>query len=315
MRRKLTMTLIALALLVNAGAQEPRQEGQQIIDDFISTRGVVFVDPSEVKKPARKPAGKVAGPQSKPRRKAGQGGGEVASAKPKPNAAQVSGGADAANGESGAGGLSALKAGGADRPLALGYTLYKVEGVQRIPTDAKEFTSSELIRISLETNTNGYVYVFNTTDGAEPTMIYPHVTVRRGANSIEAHRRDYVPTDKAFQFDTQPGVERVYIVVARSPLAGVPSGEELVRHCGGVNAGCYWQPTAAAWSRLSGLFRQGGRVREGRLTQPARVLPAEPDTLTRGLRVQKEEPPPAVVHVNDSPSAGLLVATIDLAHK
>jgi hypothetical protein len=317
MGRKLALTLAVVTLLAAARAQEPRQDDQQVIDDFVNTRGLVFEE-RPVRRPAPKPSGKGGGgqgktAQGKPRPKAGKAGGgqgdSAAAAKPK---AKQGAGGDAAAGE---GDAATLKASVAGRPIALGYTLYKMEGARLVPTAAREFTSSDRIRIFLETNTDGYVYVFNTTDEAEPTMIYPHVTVGRGANGIEAHRRDFIPTTTSFEFDAKPGVERVYVVVTRAPLDGVPSGEQLVRRCGGVRADCYWQPTAAEWSGLKQTFERGGRVREGRLPQLAGLQAVEPATLTRGLRVQQEEPPPAVVRVSESPAAPLLVTTIDLVHR
>lgn len=331
MRFKLTLTLVAAALLGAARAQEPRQDGQQVIDDFVSTRGFVFVEPAR-KKSAAKPAAKggVAA-QSRPRRKPVKGSGAQgskphdasAAAKKKTPAVVADDAGEAGNVSAGeaAGGESAadaavLEAGGEERPIALGYTLYRKDAGRLVVADESHvFTQNERLRIFLESNTDGYVYVFNTTDGASPVMLYPHAHVARGSNRIAAHTRDFVPAGSDFEFDANPGTERVYVVVSRRPLAGVPAGEELVAHCGGEVEGCYWQPDAAEWARVEAAIRQGGRVREGRFAQLARLQPAAPDTPTRGVRIKKEEPPPAVVRVNESPAADLLLTTITLIHK
>lgn len=320
MSLRLTLTLVILTLLAPARAQETRQgepqkpDEQQIIDDFVTTRGFVFVDPSEGKKSSARPAGKAATPR--PRRKSGKGGGETASAKPKPkpDAGQGSGDGAAPDGDA-AGKVEALKVGGEGRPLALGYTLYRKEGGRYVAADeSREFKSGDAIRIALETNTDGYVYIFNTTDGADPVMLYPHGGVEQGRHAIAAHSRESIPPEADIRFDETAGVERLYVVIARRPLDGLPSADELVRLCAGADE-CGWKPTPAQWARLKETFGQGGGAREGRLTMLARLQPVEPETLTRGLRIKREAPPPAVVRVSDSPAAALLLTTIDLIHK
>ncbi|HEV3470292.1 MAG TPA: DUF4384 domain-containing protein [Pyrinomonadaceae bacterium] len=342
MRFKLMLTLAALALAGAVRAQEPRQDEQQVIDDFVNTRGFVFVEQA-AKKSAAKPAPKGGGAaQNRPRRKPVKGSGaqagkapvaEAAAAKKK-TPAGVEENVEAAPGDGSAGeaaggvsageaaadvstaGAAAPKAGEAERPIALGYTLYRRDAGRLVVADESHvFRQNERLRIFLETNTDGYVYVFNTTDGASPVMLYPHANVARGGNRIAAHTRDFVPAGSDFEFDANPGTERVHVVVSRRPLAGVPAGEELVRLCGGEVEGCYWQPDAAEWARVEAAIREGGRVREGRSAQLARLQPAAPDTLARGVRIKKEEPPPAVVRVNDSPAADLLLTTITLIHK
>jgi len=328
MRFKLALTLV-VALFCAARAQDkPTPQDQQIIDEFVTTRGFVFVEPGG-KKPAPKatprPGGKGGVAQTRPRfspkkgeaPKGGAAAGATTTAKQKPE--EVKGGG-ATGGEpaeaASAGDVEALKAGGAGRPIALGYTLYKRTGGRLVVTDeSKEFVENDEMRISLETNTDAYVYVFNTTNGAAPMMLYPYVGVERGANRVAAHRRDYVPAASDYVFNNEPGTERVYIVVTRHALAGVPTGEELIAHCRGALKDCYWQPTPDEWARLEARLRAGAGGRAGRTPQLARLQSSQPDTLTRGLRIKPEEPPPAVVRVSDSPTADLLLTTIDLIHK
>jgi hypothetical protein len=183
----------------------------------------------------------------------------------------------------------------------------------------REFKSGEELRIVLETNTDGYLYIFNTENGVNPEMLYPNNRIDGGANAIAAHARDFVPADmgSGFVFDDVPAVERVYIILSRRPLAGVPTGEALLDLCGGaLREDCYWKPTSAQWDAIKAGSPGGGRVRESQNTQLASLqMPAQGGGMTRGLKVKKTEPAPSVVRVNDSPTADVLVTTVDLVHK
>lgn len=310
MRCTLSCLLVAAVLFAAARAQEPEPAAEQdLFDQFVTTRGVVFED-AGTKKPAPKPRPT----PRKPRQSAGKGtGAKVSPPPPAPPPSQ--GTSAAANGEAPPVQGAALTPAGA-RPLALGYTLYRRESGRLVVTDARrEFREGDRMLISLETNADAYVYVFNTTNGAAPVMLFPYAGVAGGANRVTAHRRDLVPPASEYEFDNQPGTERIYVVVSRRPLEAVPVGEALVARCGGAVRDCYWQPTADEWARIKPQLVEDGRAREGRQGQLARLQPAEAETLTRGIRIRPEEPPPAVVRVSDSPAATLLVTTIDLTHK
>ena len=113
----------------------------------------------------------------------------------------------------------------------------------------------------------------------------------------------------------RPATEHLFVVFSRRPLADVPAGEALVKFCGKDLEDCAWKPTAGQWARiLDGA--KGGRVTEAKNVQLAQAgPPVMPGTLRRGLKVKKEDPEPAVVRVNESPDADLLVTEIVLTHK
>ena len=318
MRFKLSCLLVAAVLFAAARAQEPGPAAEQdLFDQFVTTRGVVFED-AGTKKAAPKPRPTPRKPRQQAAGKGAAGGQEVAAKKkktPAPAPPPSPGTSAAANGEAPPVQGAAVTPAGA-RPLALGYTLYRRESGRLVVTDARrEFREGDRMLISLETNADAYVYVFNTTNGAAPVMLFPYAGVAGGENRVTAHRRDLVPPASEYEFDNQPGTERIYVVVSRRPLEAVPVGEALVARCGGSVRDCYWQPTADEWARIKPQLVEDGRAREGRQGQLARLQPAEAETLTRGIRIRPEEPPPAVVRVSDSPAASLLVTTIDLTHK
>ena len=354
MRFKLSLTLAAAALLaaaaiIPAGAQDG-QDDQKLIEDFVGTRGVSIVDPSEAKKSSTP---KASAQSSGGGRKSGGAKGtgrkspsssEVASSKTKPKTtktpttatnnanesagtlatgpgadANVSGGTGAGNSTSGAADPPAkfIKAG--TQAIGLGYTLYVKQDDNFIAVKpGREFKANDEIRISLETNTDGYLYIFNAENGVNPLMLFPHNRIDGGANAIAAHAQDFIPADMktGFVFDDVPATERVYIILSRRPLAGVPTGQALVDFCGGTSReDCYWRPTPAQWGAITKAAPGGGRVRESQNTQLGALQPIPAASLTRGIKVKKEEPAPAVVRVNDSAAADVLVTTIDLVHR
>src|SRR2546428_9438775 len=60
-------------------------------------------------------------------------------------------------------------------PIGLGYTLYMRDANGRaVRVDPnREFHSGDQIRLTLEANTNGYLYVFHIEGNGEPEMIFP----------------------------------------------------------------------------------------------------------------------------------------------
>ena len=346
MRFRTLAALAALALLpcaAAARAQEQKQE-QQVIEDFVTTRGVSFDGPA--KKP-QKQAGQTPVPRkSTTSGKSPAGGapsGSVASGKSaggsKSTASAKSNKTTTRPGGSSAGALTAqsgdetaddagaqmlnASAGGA-RPIALGYTVLMKDGAGRLSVvdTAHEFKTGDSIAVALETNADGYLYLFNASDGKNPELLFPNAQIEGGANAVQAHVRATFPTgasaDVEYFIDVTdpPATEHLFIVFSRQPLGDVPAGQALIKFCGKNLEDCAWKPTAAQWARIRDGAK-GGRVTEAKNTQFAQAGPPPvlPGTLQRGLKVKKEDPKPAIVRVNDSPDADILVTEIVLTHK
>jgi Domain of unknown function (DUF4384) len=327
MRFKTATTLAALALLTLAPAYaQARQQGQKdqkVIDDFVTTRGIIFDAP---KTPAAKPK---AAAQSQGRRRPAPKSPDASKKNPAttPDGATQGGttanpvepAEPAADDSTTPDGAKILKS-SAPGPIAVGYTIYlKDDTGALLATDASRvYKKGEGIALSLETNTDGFLYVFNATDGKNPSMLFPSVMVDDGANAVRAHVRETYPAgiEDAFLFDEQTGSEHVYIIVSRDPLAGVPTGEALGKFCAGKDPqNCEWHPDAALWARIT-AGAADRRVVEARNRQLARAVePVLPEALTRGIHLKRQDPKPSVVRVSDSPFAKMLVTKIELAHK
>jgi hypothetical protein len=331
MRLRIPVMLAALLVLTcsSARAQEGQKQDEQVIDDFVLTRGVSFEEPGKKKQqqgsPARPPRGN----------SSSSGSGSVASGKPPRKPRPVKGGGtDAKSGKGGGSevaGMSAdasdpqfVKAGGALRPLALGYTILMKDDTGRlfVADPSREFKTGDRFAVALETNADGYLYLFSAENGRDPELLFPNAQIDGGANAVRAHARATFPTGPAADVEyfinvtDPPATEHLYIVFSRRPLADVPAAEALVKFCGKNLEDCVWKPTAAQWSRLTGGAKGRG-VTEAKSMQLAQmtVPAAMAVTLQRGLKVKQDDPRPAVVRVNDSPDADVLVTEIVLVHK
>src|SRR5262245_29266893 len=153
--------------------------------------------------------------------------------------------------------------------IALGYTIFMRDlngrAVRVDPT--REFHNGDRIRISLEPNVDGYVYVFHTENDGPPEMIYPDARLEAGENWIEAHVPIEIPstleTDERlrwFQFYGSAGTERLYVVVTREPLPNVPYGESLVNFCTANKDKCPWHPPVEAWLQVQQASKAEVRI-------------------------------------------------------
>lgn len=331
MRRRIVVTLAVVAVLVcpTVLAQEGQKKDEQVIDDFVTSRGVSFEEPG--RKPGRKPSAPPTR-RNNPSSGKGSGSGGVASGK-------TSAGKGAPDVKSGKGGGSAavaaqtedesgaqfVKAGGPTRPLALGYTILMKDDTGRlfVADPSRVFKTGDRFAVALETNADGYLYLFSAENGRNPELLFPNAQIDGGANAVQAHARATFPTgasaDVEYFIDVTdpPATEHLFIVFSRRPLEGVPAGQALVKFCGTNPEDCAWKPTPAQWARITGGAKGRGVVEAKNmpLLAQAAVPAAAPSSLQRGLKVRKEDPKPAIVRVNDSPDADVLVTEIVLTHK
>jgi hypothetical protein len=342
MSTKRLLSFAALALLAFAHAAQAQNQNQdqnqdqKVIDDFVGTRGVSFDDPAHKPAPPRQPArtnNSRRNNSAASTKNSGAAGG-LASHKPSASNAPKTGGASTGNGNkvsaqsdgeatTGAGAKTlnaSATGGGALQPVGLGYTVFmKDKAGGLVPVDAaQEFHSGDRIAVSLEPNTEGYIYVFEAENDRDPIMLFPNVVLDGGANAAHPHTRETYPSDVsyAFEFDQNPAVEHLYVVVSRHPLAGVPAGEALAAFCGKKRDDCYWKPTPEQWQSIK-AGATDRHITEAKNVQLAQgqKQPVPAAGLQRGIKIKREDPAPAVVRVNDSPDADALVTVIKLVHK
>jgi hypothetical protein len=207
--------------------------------------------------------------------------------------------------------------------LGLGLTLFMRDskGFAVRVDPSHEFHEGDMVRVLLETNADGHLYIFNTTDDGSPKMIYPDPSLDEAGNFMKAHVPFEIPSSVAakgepdwIRFDKYAGTERLYFVFTREPLAGVPIEDELIKSCAETKGPCEWHPSAELWASLQKEMEAPLRV-DAAETSGGTQSDAEHNAATRGIGLAKADPEPAFVMMSASSSSGKLVAALKLLHK
>jgi hypothetical protein len=206
------------------------------------------------------------------------------------------------------------------RRIGLGMTLFSRDSnglAVRVDPD-KVFRKGDRVRILLETNTDGYLYIFNRTNDGPAVMIYPDAELDEGGNYLQAHVPFEIPAADAeqerlrwFAFDDIGGTEHVFFVFTREPLKDVPVEDELIAFC--RDNKCPWRPPDEVWELVQKQSQEP--LKSDRTQNYGKAQTAtEHDASTRGLGLSKDDPQPSVIMMASSTSP-LLVAILDLIHK
>lgn len=206
--------------------------------------------------------------------------------------------------------------------LGLGLTLFMRDSnglAVRVDPD-HVFQKGDRVRVLLETNADGYLYIFNTTDDGPATMIYPHAELDDAGNYLQAHVPFEVPTSLSpeeklrwFAFDEVAGTEHLFFVFTREPLGGVPIEDELIALCRDSKESCPIKPNAEVWAGVQKQLQQPLKTDKRQQSGQAETK-GEQQATTRGLGLSKDDPQPSLVMMASSPRP-TLVATLDLIHK
>ena len=206
--------------------------------------------------------------------------------------------------------------------IGIGLTLFmRDSNGLAVRTDPDHvFQKGDRVRVLLETNTDGYLYIFNTTDNGPATMIYPHANLDEGGNYIQAHVPFEVPTSLAseeklrwFAFDDVAGTEHLFFVFSREPLKGVPLEDELIAFCRNSRESCPIKPSTQLWAALEKEMQEPLKTDKAGGFGKSET-PAEQDANARGLGLAKEDPQPSLVMMASTPRS-MLVTALELVHK
>jgi hypothetical protein len=206
--------------------------------------------------------------------------------------------------------------------LGLGMTLFTRDSNGLAVREDPEhvFRKGDRVRVLLETNADGYLYIFNQTDQGPVIMIYPDKDLDEAGNYNKAHVPWEIPSSASDEerlrwlaFDENPGNERLFFVFTREPLNGVPIEDDLISFCKNSSGVCPWRPTTEIWEAIQKQMAEplatDRKDRYGRAqTQP------EQQASTRGLSLAKDDPEPSLIMMASSKSP-MLVTALDLIHK
>lgn len=206
--------------------------------------------------------------------------------------------------------------------LGIGMTLFMRDSnglAVRVDPD-HVFTKGDRVRVLLETNADGYLYIFNTTNDGPATMIYPDSDLDEAGNYLQAHVPFEIPTSLAteerlrwFAFDENAGTERLFLVFTREPLGGIPIDDELIALCRDSKESCPVKPNAEVWATVQKELQQPLKTDKKQQNGQAETA-SEKQATTRGLGLAKDDPQPSLVMMASS-ARPTLVATLDLIHK
>jgi hypothetical protein len=206
--------------------------------------------------------------------------------------------------------------------MGLGLTLFMRDsnGMAVRTEPSREFKQGDRVRVLLETNADGYLYIFNTTNGGEPVMIYPDPELDEAGNYIQAHVPFEIPSSAApeerlrwFAFDQNAGTEKLYFVFTREPLSGVPMEDDLISFCRDAKGKCPWRPAADTWGQIQAEVKEPSQVSKAASTGKTQT-DVEVQAATRGIGLNRDDPEPSLIMLTTSTDKKLLVASLDLIH-
>ncbi|MGH9773453.1 MAG: DUF4384 domain-containing protein [Candidatus Acidiferrales bacterium] len=189
--------------------------------------------------------------------------------------------------------------------LGFGYTLFLDDPAGPKRADPQTvFHSGDGVRLLIETNRDAYLYVFHQ-EGSEPaTLLYPAQQLRSGENRVGAHQPSFIPGSAWFQFDNNPGEEKLTLIVSEKPLPGVPRGA-------GLTASGYQLTT----EQLDHLIATAQPSSEAGSSDEGKPISAAEGT--RGLILTETDPAPSKIVMTKTKTAGpgWVVARLSLTHR
>ncbi len=209
-----------------------------------------------------------------------------------------------------------------ERPLALGYTVYK-KGLRGLPhriAPATIFRKGEALRFTVEPNSDGYFYIFTRENEGQPKLLFPSSRLVSGENFLHAHhlyevpsRQEQDPDDRWFVFDEKPAQEHFYFVLSRDRITEIPSGAALQKFDEQA-AGKEWTPPEILWEALLAkmsiplLTDQRVEVRSG-------MHRDEVASITRGVGLKPKSPAPTVLKQQKKAEGNWLVIQVTVTHQ
>lgn len=204
----------------------------------------------------------------------------------------------------------------------MGLTLFMRDsnGLAQRTDPEHVFVKGDRVRVLLETNADGYLYIFNTTNQGPATMIYPHADLDEGGNYLQAHVPFEVPTSLAteerlrwFAFDEQAGSEQLFFVFTREPLKGVPLEDDLITFCRNSKESCPIRPSAEMWAELQEKMQEPLKIDKAKSFGTTETK-AEQQANLRGIGLSKDDPQPSLVMMA-STSRPMLITALELVHQ
>lgn len=88
---------------------------------------------------------------------------------------------------------------------------------KRVTTD-RVFRSGDRIKLHVQTNRDGYLYLVNTGSTGRSHMLFPHPGMGPGTNAVRASMDYEIPYASYIRFDENPGEEILLIMLSPAPM-------------------------------------------------------------------------------------------------
>lgn len=206
--------------------------------------------------------------------------------------------------------------------IGLGLTLFmRDSNGLAVRTDPSHvFQKGDRVRILLETNVDGYLYIFNTTNAGPPVMIYPDAQLDDAGNFLKAHIPFEIPSSvnpqerfRWLEFDETAGDERLFFVFSREPLVSVPIEDDLVSYCRAAKTACNYHPTDDVWQPIMAQLNEPLQTDRSTAYGNAQTT-AETQATSRGIGLSQQDPEPSLIMMASSRKP-TLVTSMTLIHK
>lgn len=107
------------------------------------------------------------------------------------------------------------------KPMGIRYSVLKrmSQGWEETNADST-FRSGDAIRVRVETNENGYMYVVAKGSSGSWDVLFPAKEVKDGDNYVEAGEQYLLPNRLGlWRFDDKRGEEKLFLVLSRRPVS------------------------------------------------------------------------------------------------
>ena len=118
-----------------------------------------------------------------------------------------------------------------ERFLGIKYSieLVKPDGSRYDVVPEYIFQSGDRIKIRVETNRDGYLYLVNVGSTGRYHLLFPHPRLAGGSNAVKARTVYDIPYGAYIRFDANPGDETLLIVLSPGPMSGLPTPDVRTR--------------------------------------------------------------------------------------
>jgi hypothetical protein len=166
------------------------------------------------------------------------------------------------------------------------------------------FRQGDRIRLVVEGNATGYLYIFHKGSSGRASILYPRKRGACATSQIRAHAESVVPATGWFEFDETPGTEKLYVLYTPKRVKAL---EEVI-HDASVRE-TTWQAT------ITTIVQR--KIRSLRSTRTKDIVYVEPSSEEETTQREGVQDPHVRVYISGEfiDDDGVLIREICLRHE